>query len=104
MGSCKMNCITCNGRIQTPKFSVEKDSNCNAPQEGTLVLLNINDAAGTGSTIQDRMWISATSQLLSPLQSLNIRSGRFSLVAFVGFEKSNEGFFRHIASYFHSKE
>lgn len=64
-GSCKENCIKFNGRIQTPKFSVEKNSNCNAPQEGTLVLLIIKDAASTVSTVQDRMWISATSQLLS---------------------------------------
>ena len=45
------------------KLVVKKNSNCNVPQEGVLVLLNVNNLAGKVSIIKDKVQISGTSQL-----------------------------------------
>lgn len=52
------------GLYQTSKLAVEKNSHCNMPQEGVLVLLNISNLAGKVSIIKDKVQISGTSQLL----------------------------------------
>ena len=44
----------------TARLVVEKNSNCNVPQEGGLVLLNVNNLAGKVSIIKDKVQISGT--------------------------------------------
>ena len=39
---------------------VEKNSNCNVPQEGGLVLLNVDNLADKVSIIKDKVQISGT--------------------------------------------
>lgn len=74
---------------QTSKFLVEKNSNCKVPQEGALYYqISLRRPA---KWAQWETWLQMLLgyELVAFLPPLNMKSQEFTLVTFVGFEKSN---------------